>query len=212
MSLAQVPSERGSESDRRDIIIAAAERAFVRHGFHAATMHQVAEEAGMSAGNLYRYFSSKEALVEGLCEAGHRERSAAFAALIGSDDLLATLAKVMREHLLARPRDSAMLFVEMNAEAAHNPRIAAMTLAIDAGVLDGLARLVEVAKQRGEAAASLDPAFAARVVFTLVGGLMKRRALEPDFDIEREQAMTLGVLKALFAGAIAPASSLSEAS
>ncbi len=207
MSLA-VSSEKGSESDRRDLIIGAAERAFVRHGFHAATMHQVAEEAGMSAGNLYRYFPSKEALVEGLCEAGHRERSAAFAVLIGSDDLLATLAQVMREHLLGRPRESAMLFVEMNAEAAHNPRIAAMTLAIDAGVLDGLARLVEVAKQRGQAAASLDPAFAARVIFTLVGGLMKRRALEPDFDIEREQAMTLGVLKALFAGAIAPASSI----
>ena len=211
MSLTQASSEKSSESDRRDMIIAAAERAFARHGFHAATMQQVAEEAGMSAGNLYRYFSSKEALVEGLCEAGHRERSVAFATLIGSDDLLATLGKVMREHLLGRPRQSAMLYVEMNAEAAHNPRIAEMTLAIDAGVLGGLASLVEVAKQRGEAAASLDPPFAARLIFTLVGGLMKRRALEPDFDIEREQAMTMGVLKALFAGAIAPTSTLSGA-
>ncbi len=210
MSLAQTSSER-TESDRRDLIIAAAERAFVRNGFHAATMHQVAEEASMSAGNLYRYFPSKEALVEGLCEAGNRERSAAFAALIGSDDLLATLAQVLRDHLLARPRESAMLFMEMNAEAAHNARVAEMTLEIDAGVLNGLARLVEVAQQRGEAAASLDPAFAARVIFTLVGGLMKRRALEPDFDIDSEAAMTFGMLKALFAGAIAPSASLTEA-
>ncbi|MBV8661457.1 MAG: TetR/AcrR family transcriptional regulator [Hyphomicrobiales bacterium] len=209
MSLAQTSSER-TESDRRDHIIAAAERAFVRHGFHSATMHQVAEEAGMSAGNLYRYFSSKEALVEGLCEAGHRERSTAFAALIGSDDLLATLAQTLRDHLLARPRESAMLFMEMNAEAAHNPRIADMTLAIDAGVLSGLARLIDVAKERGEAAASLDPDFAARLIFTMVGGLMKRRALEPDFDIDREATMTFGVVKALFAGAIAPSRSLTE--
>ena len=42
------------------------ERAFVRYGFHAATMQNVADEAGMSAGNLYRYFPSKEAIVEGL--------------------------------------------------------------------------------------------------------------------------------------------------
>jgi TetR/AcrR family transcriptional repressor of uid operon len=210
MSLAQTSSEK-TESDRRDHIIAAAERAFVRHGFHAATMQQVAEEASMSAGNLYRYFPSKEALVEGLCEAGNRERSAAFTALLGSDDLLATLAQVLLDHLLARPRESAMLFMEINAEATHNARVAEMTLEIDAGVLNGLARLVEVAQQRGEASASLDPAFAARVIFTLVGGLMKRRALEPDFDVDSESAMTFGMVKALFSGAIAPSSSLSEA-
>jgi AcrR family transcriptional regulator len=207
MSLAQTPAgERQSEHDRRDHIIAAAERAFVRHGFHAATMQQVAEEAGMSAGNLYRYFPSKEALVEGLCECGQRERSAAFEALIGSSDLLTTLGTMLHRHLLAKPRESAMLFVEISAEAAHNPRIAAMNLAIDVDVLRGLAHLVEMAKARGEAAASLDPAFAARVIFTLVGGLMKRRALEPDFDSGVEGAMTLGVLKALFSGAIAPVS------
>ena len=50
--------ERQADPARRDHIAAAAERAFVRHGFHAATMNQVAEEAGMSAGNLYRYFPS----------------------------------------------------------------------------------------------------------------------------------------------------------
>lgn len=205
MSFAQAPAgERLADRDRRDHIIAAAERAFVRHGFHAATMQQVAEEANMSAGNLYRYFASKEALVEGLCEFGQRERSAAFAALIGSDDILTTLAKMLRRHLLGKPRESAMLFVEINAEAGHNPRIAAMNLAIDADVRSGLAKLVEMAKAKGEAAASLDPEFAARVIFTLVGGLLKRRALEPDFDSEVEGAMTLGVLKTLFAGGITP--------
>lgn len=211
MSLAQPPvAERIAENDRRVHIIAAAERAFVRLGFHAATMQQVAEEAGMSAGNLYRYFPSKEALVEGLCAYGQSERSAAFAALVGSDNLLATLGTMLREQLLAKPRERAMMFVEINAEAAHNPRIAAMNLAIDAGVLRGLAKLVEIAKAKGEAAASLDPDFAARVIFTLIGGLLKRRALEPDFDGDVEGAMTLGVLKALFSGAIAPATCISE--
>ncbi len=205
MSLAQAPSaKRASEGDRRELIVAAAERAFVRHGFHAATMLQVADEAGMSAGNLYRYFPSKEALVEGICASDQRERSAAFAALIRSDSVLATLAAMLRDHLLAKPREKAMMFVEITAEAGRNPRIAAMTLAIDADVLSGLAMLVEAAKAKGEAAASLDAAFAARVIFTLVGGLFKRRALELDFDGDAEAAMTLGVFKALFDGAIAP--------
>jgi hypothetical protein len=100
------------------------------------------------------------------------------------------------------------MIVEITAEAARNPRIAAMTLAIDADVLRGLAMLVETAKANGEAAASLDAEFAARVMFTLVSGLFKRRALEPDFDGDAEAAMSLGVLKGLFAGAIAPFSGL----
>ena len=37
-------------------------------GFHRTTMQDVAREAGMSAGNLYRYFASKEALVSGMIE------------------------------------------------------------------------------------------------------------------------------------------------
>jgi len=211
MSLSQ-PSvlERAPDSDRRDHIIAAAQRAFVRHGFHAATMQQVAEEAGMSAGNLYRYFPSKEAIVQGLCEFDQRQRSAAFATLLDSDSVLETLATMLGEHLLAKPRERAMMFVEITAEAAHNPRIAEMSLAIDASVRRGLATLVEKAKANGEAAASVDPNFASRVIFTLVGGLFKRRALEPDFDPSVEAAMTLGVLEALFSGAIAPSPRAAE--
>ena len=53
----------------------------MRYGFHAATMTQVADEAGMSAGNLYRYFPSKEAIVEGLCLNDQVQRSEAFASL-----------------------------------------------------------------------------------------------------------------------------------
>ena len=37
-------------------------------GFHRTTMQDVAAEAGMSPGNLYRYFPSKEAMVIGLAE------------------------------------------------------------------------------------------------------------------------------------------------
>ena len=45
----------------------------------------------------------------------------------------------------------------------------------------------------------------ARTIVTLVAGLFKRMALERNFDVENEAAMALAVLRALFAGAIAPA-------
>jgi AcrR family transcriptional regulator len=200
------PSNPGqaSDSDRRDLIIAAAERAFVRHGFHAATMQQVAEEAGMSAGNLYRYFPSKEALVEGLCSCDQHERSAVFASLIGNGSIFAKLATMLREQVLAKPREKARMFIEITAEAGRNPRIAAMSLAVSADARRGLAALLDAAKAKGEAAASMDSAFAAHVLVTLADGLFKRRALEPDFDADAEAAMALGVLRALFAGTLTP--------
>ncbi len=190
------------EGDRRELIAAAAERAFVRHGFHAATMQQVAEEAGMSAGNLYRYFPSKEALVEGICAIDQRERIAAFKALAASDDILGVLGMMLAEHVLNKPRHKMLMILEIGAEAARNPRISAMSQAIDAEVVQGLAGLIDAAKASGQAIAALDSRLAAELMFTFVGGLMRRRALETDFDVAGATAMTMGLFRALFAGAI----------
>ncbi len=196
--------KRSPERDRRTEILAAAERAFVRNGFHAATMNHVAEEAGMSAGNLYRYFSSKESMVEGLCMLDQEDRAANFAALMSSPKVFDAIAMGLKHHLLAKPQAKACMILEIWAEGGRNPRIAAMGRGLDADVRKGLAQVFEAAKANGEAAPGLDSNFAARVVHTLVGGLFKRLAHEPDFNVETETAMTLGVLRALFDGALRP--------
>lgn len=206
MSLVRVSTsaapKRTADAERRAHIVAAAERAFVRFGFHATTMQNVAEEAGMSAGNLYRYFPSKEAIVEGLCMADQVQRTEVFSELIGRLDLREALATTLREHLLSRPTEKARMIVEIWAEAGRNPRVAAITAAVDADVLAGLTKVLHAVEA---ARATFDPEFAATVIFTLVSGLFKRLALEPDFDREAAAAMALGVLEALLAGALAPA-------
>jgi len=204
LTIADAPQERHPDRDRREHIAAAAERAFVRHGFHAATMQQVAEEAGMSAGNLYRYFASKEALVEGICFLDQRERSGAFHALAHSEDVLGTLDTMLRDNLLNKPRHKAAMFLEVAAEAGRNPRIAEMMQANDAEVMAGLVKLIECAKASGQAAADLDPQFAARLMFTYVGGLFRLRALDAGFDVEAEAKRAMALTRALFAGAISP--------
>src|SRR5271168_928864 len=204
MSLVRVSTsaapKRTADAERRALIVAAAERAFVRYGFHAATMQNVAEEAGMSAGNLYRYFRSKEAIVEGLCLVDQDERAGVFAAMTRSADLVAAIGAALREHLLARPPEKARMIVEIWAEAGRNARIAAITHVFDAHVLTGLEALAEAAKASGAAAPTLEPRFAARVIFTVVAGLFKRLALEPNFEVEAELAMAMGIVRALFAG------------
>jgi TetR/AcrR family transcriptional repressor of uid operon len=199
---------RTAEAERRLRILEAAERAFVRNGFHATTMQGVADEVGMSAGNLYRYFPSKEAIVEGLCELDQARRAESFAAfadlMARNGDLTEAMRKGLREHVFGKPPGKARLIVEIWAEAGRNPRVAEITRAIDADVLIGLERLMDVAKAAGAASPALDSCFGARFFFTFVAGLFKRIAIEADFDPEAETPMALGVLKALFAGKLAP--------
>lgn len=57
---------------RRNEILDAAARVFVRHGFHRASMRQICGEAKLSAGAVYNYFPSKDQIIEGLAPASRR--------------------------------------------------------------------------------------------------------------------------------------------
>jgi AcrR family transcriptional regulator len=57
------------KSERRDEILAAAKAVFARKGFAAATIGDVAKEAGLAYGSVYWYFDSKEELFHSLMAA-----------------------------------------------------------------------------------------------------------------------------------------------
>ena len=108
------------DTRRRRDILAAAERAFVRHGFHASTMQDVAAEAGMSPGNLYRYFPSKDAIVAGLCECDQEELAGDFVSLEATGDVVGGIALMLRKRLIEGPRERLQLIIEIWAESARN--------------------------------------------------------------------------------------------
>jgi AcrR family transcriptional regulator len=58
-------SEAHRERRRRQILDAA-RQCFVREGFHQTSMQDILGAAGLSAGALYRYFGSKEEIVEAI--------------------------------------------------------------------------------------------------------------------------------------------------
>jgi len=67
------PSQRvlaaDKAQDRREAIMAAALSLFVERGFYGTAVPEIAERAGIGAGTIYRYFDSKEALVNALYRA-----------------------------------------------------------------------------------------------------------------------------------------------
>jgi AcrR family transcriptional regulator len=53
---------------RRDQILSAARRCFLRDGFHATSMQDLFAEAGLSSGAVYRYFTSKDDMIIAIAE------------------------------------------------------------------------------------------------------------------------------------------------
>ena len=58
---------------RRDQILGAARRCFLRDGFHSTSMQDLFAEAGLSAGAVYRYFASKDEVIVAIAEENMRE-------------------------------------------------------------------------------------------------------------------------------------------
>jgi TetR/AcrR family transcriptional regulator, repressor for uid operon len=194
----------GRDVQRRRSILAAAERAFVRHGFHASTMHDVAVEAGMSPGNLYRYFPSKDAIVAGLCECDQEDLAGDFADLAAAGDIVAAIERMLRNLLVEEPRERLQLMVEIWAESTRNPVIADIQSKANALVRERLFATVEAAQRHGAAAADIDVDFAVRALMTIGAGLFKRRVLEPDFDGDVEVAVAVSLITTVFRGLAQP--------
>ncbi|MDJ0942616.1 MAG: TetR/AcrR family transcriptional regulator [Kiloniellales bacterium] len=168
---------------RRDEILQAAAGCFVRRGFHQTGMQEICAAAGMSPGALYRYFDSKDAIIEAIAEAEREENAALLAALAESRDPVAGLQAVVEAVLLAyADPDAGRLAVEVLAEAARNPRVAegfARNLAeMKAGVVAAL--------EAGQTEAVIDPGLAtgpaAEVLIALMDGLCARSILDPAHD------------------------------
>src|SRR5829696_776025 len=92
------------QAERRTEILDAAQACFARSGFHRTSMQAICSEAGMSAGNLYRYFPSKEAIIAGIAERDRGAAAASFAAAQSAPDFFTRLAGLARHHLVERSK------------------------------------------------------------------------------------------------------------
>jgi AcrR family transcriptional regulator len=172
------------QSDRRAEILAAAERCFVRSGFHAASMHEICAEAGMSPGNLYRYFPSKEALIAGIAERDRAEVGQRFASADPSRGLFAVIEDMARHYFAKWPMERVLLCTEVMAEARRNGEIARISASFDADVRRWLAQMLRAGAERGDIPADVDLDGTITMLMIITDGLWWRRALQPDFDPE----------------------------
>lgn len=142
-----LPEEGKAERTRRLILDAAIE-IMGREGYQAATLRAIATRAGVSLGNAYYYFASKEHLVQAFYERTHEEHRQACAPILAERGSLAErLRLVLRAHVATmapHQRFAASLFGSaadpaspLNPFGKESKRVRERAIALFAEVVEG---------------------------------------------------------------------------
>lgn len=191
------PAKAERDERRRAEIVAAARACVLRHGFHAASMAEIAAQARMSVGQIYRYFPNKDAIVNAIVEAIVSQRLD----WIAATGLQFDLAGVLANRMLAtdpREREDDALMLEVTAEASRNPVVAEFVRQADRRLhAQALAAVLQ-----GHPGLSREQA-SARVEFMAVlsEGTAFRRVTEPPADPALLAGLYRAVIEQLLPGA-----------
>nr|WP_314635365.1 TetR/AcrR family transcriptional regulator [uncultured Janthinobacterium sp.] len=172
----------GKHAARRDAILAAARHCFARKGFHQTSTAAICAQAGMSPGNLFHYFPTKQAIIAAIVDQEGSETAAYLAELQDSADSYGALLAFMDVVLaLAADGDVAGLALDIAAEALRDADIAARVARNDAAMRAGVQALLVSAAAQGQVDAALDPAQTAGWIAALIDGIFNRVAVDPHY-------------------------------
>ena len=177
------PTPRGRDSRRR--LEEAALRVFVARGLDAATTKEIAREAGMAEGNLYRHYKSKEDLAWAVYEAQLARVVRELEAVVGETDTRANLKELLqrfRQLFEAEPDVYAFIVIAQHNLLRRTPKTLRTPADVVAAVLARGQRLREVRKGSVDLLAAFVIGMVVRVT------LLKLHAFfEQDIDeLERE--------------------------
>ncbi|BCO36170.1 TetR/AcrR family transcriptional regulator [Mycobacterium heckeshornense] len=170
------------KSARRDEIMAAAKEVFARKGFHAATIADVAKQAGLAYGSVYWYFDSKEDLFHALMaveEQALRSHLAAAVDAPGGDGVEASFRAAVQATLEFFEADKATVKLLFRDAYALGDRFEKHLGGIYERFIDDIETFIVVAQQRGEVVAA-PPRMVAYTLAALIGQLAHRRLSTDD--------------------------------
>jgi len=180
------PSKRGARAAaQRERILAAARKCFIESGFHAASMANIAESAGMSPGLMYRYFPGKNAIVLAIIDRQLQETRVRIAELHASTDIASRLLRSFEQWRTGDPDVmSVPLFLAMSADASRDPQIAAALQASDRLVRADLEAWLGRRHEDGGRGLPHDAVESRAILMQcVIEGLAIRAVREPNLDV-----------------------------
>jgi len=161
--------------DKREAILAAALVLFAERGFHGTAVPAIAEQAKVGAGTIYRYFESKEAIVNALYQ---RWKGALAATLVGDFPFEAP-ARAQLDHFVARAfgfarkHTLAFNFLELHH---HAPYLDKESRSIESMVIEPARQFFEQ-HQRSKATRKLPAELLGAIIWGAIVGAVKAAGL-----------------------------------
>ncbi|WP_424244228.1 AcrR family transcriptional regulator [Elusimicrobium posterum] len=99
------------DAKRRKEIVEAAKRCVAQRGFHSTSVAMIAKEAGINVGQLYRYFETKEDIIEAI-----------------SEDVFARNVDNFKSHGdfisgIIKQKEEGIIMMEIQSEVNRNPKV-----------------------------------------------------------------------------------------
>ncbi|GAA3751944.1 TetR/AcrR family transcriptional regulator [Streptomyces tremellae] len=163
---------------RRRHILVSAWRCFSENGFHATSMDEVIAATGMSSSAVYRYFRSKDELIDATAEEGITRVRDIFERLLAATptptpaQTLETLVGALHDRAGNPEYDLSKLAVQTWAEALRDPALHRRTRDLYAATSSRITELATRWQAAGHLPPDSDPEAAAATVFTLMHGLI----------------------------------------
>jgi AcrR family transcriptional regulator len=172
---------------RRDQILTAAKRCFLREGFQATSMQDLFAESGLSAGSFYRYFANKEDIILAIAEQNLTMVTALIREVTAGGPergLGETLAGVL-DTVQARNREDQLAATAILtwAEALRSPALHASFTDLMGRMRTDLAEVVAAQQAAGALPKDADATALAKLFMAVVPGALVQLALFGEQDL-----------------------------
>lgn len=165
------------KAQTRADLIAAARRVFLRRGFHAATLDEIAEEAGYTKGAVYSNFQGKDDLFLSLLDEHYVQRTRVHRELMQRlelEDPEEARRAIARAMLEAYDREPTWwtLVADFSTHASRDPALSARLRELRQRFLTSMASLIEMVGERHGIGYTLPAYEVARGTGAVMRGLM----------------------------------------
>jgi AcrR family transcriptional regulator len=195
---------------RRQQILDASAACFSRRGFHQTTMQDICEESELSPGAVYRYFRSKDEIIEAMCAHGQNQNAEVIEGVMTQASTAGAFEELIRVFFVEldslRSFETCALNLELISEAPRNDHIRDYLTRTNQEIRQQFVSLIERGQAAGEIDPKLDPDAVARVMVACYQGFITQRLVDPDIDV----VAYADVLRGLFGGSFWRATPLAE--
>ncbi|AFY68109.1 TetR/AcrR family transcriptional regulator [Geitlerinema sp. PCC 7407] len=193
-----------SETETRTRILQAAQRLFARRGYDGTTTRDLAQEAGVAEGTLFRHFANKKAILVEVATQGWVELLTDLLTELSEMGSYKAVAQVMRRRMLNFHKNADMMRVCFMEAQFHTDLRERIQQEVVDKMMDVAEAFFQTAMDRG-VYRRMDPKVIARVFLGMfaIAGFSQETIMEPDASPAAIQAMAEGLADIFLNGVLA---------